>query len=175
LGLHSFFPDGISVQAESPWKDFQTLVEYAKKNPGKFRIGTLGVGSINHFRLEIIKSLTGTDIAMIPFKGSSPALTALLGGHIEGAFVAFNMVHAHHESGKLRGILADQKVAALPPTYFGFAAPAGIPEEPRRILVPAIEKVWFFPNYRSPAEFKQLVTRDYENACAIVKKMDVSN
>lgn len=202
LGLHSFFPDGISVQAESPWKDFQTVIEYAKKNPGKFRIGTLGVGSINHFRLEIIKSLTGTDIAMIPFKGSSPALTALLGGHIEGAFVAFNMVHAHYESGKLRGILADQKVAALPnipsltqlgykqdlpPTYFGFAAPTGIPEEARKVLVPAIEKVcknaelaeklkkiWFFPNYRSPAEFKQLVTRDYENACAIVKKMDVS-
>ena len=202
LGLHAFFPDGISVQAESPWKDFQTVIEYAKKNPGKFCVGTLGVGSINHFRLEIIKSLTGTDITMIPFKGASPALTALLGGHIEAAFVAFNMVHPHYESGKLRGILADQKLAALPdiptltqlgykqdlpPTYFGFAAPAGIPEEAKKVLVPAIEKacrnpelaeklkkIWFIPNYKSPAEFKELVTRDYENACAIVKKMEVS-
>jgi len=203
LGLHAFFPDGISVQAESPWKDFQTVIEYAKKNPGKFRVGTLGMGSINHFRLEIIKSLTGTDITMIPFKGASPALMALLGGHIEAAFVAYAMVYPHYESGKLRGILADQKVAALPdiptltqlgykqdlpPTYFGFAAPAGIPEEARKVLVPAIEKasrnpelaeklkkIWFIPNYKSPAEFKQLVIRDYENACAIVKKMEVSN
>jgi tripartite-type tricarboxylate transporter receptor subunit TctC len=203
LGLHAFFPDGISVQAESPWKDFQTVIEYAKKNPGKFRVGTLGMGSINHFRLEIIKSLTGTDITMIPFKGASPALTALLGGHVEAAFVAYAMVSPYYESGKLRGILADQKVAALPdiptltqlgykqdlpPTYFGFAAPAGIPEEAKKVLVPAIEKasrnpelaeklkkIWFIPDYKSPAEFKQLVTRDYENACAIVKKMEVSN
>ena len=202
LGLHAFFPDGISVQAESPWKDFQTVIEYAKKNPGKFRVGTLGMGSINHFRLEIIKSLTGTDITMIPFKGASPALTALLGGHIEAAFVAYAMVYPHYESGKLRGILADQKVAALPdiptltqlgykqdlpPTYFGFAAPAGIPEEAKKVLVPAIEKasrnselaeklkkIWFIPNYKSPAEFKQLISQDYENALVIVKQMELT-
>jgi tripartite-type tricarboxylate transporter receptor subunit TctC len=201
LGLHAFFPDGISVQVESPWKDFQTVIEYAKKNPGKFRVGTLGMGSINHFRLEIIKSLTGTDITMIPFKGSSPALMALLGGHIEAAFVAYAMVYPHYESGKLRGILADQKVAALPdiptlvqlgykqdlpPTYFGFAAPTGIPEEVRKVLVPAIAKVcgnpelserlkkmWFMQDYKSPAEFKQIMSRDYENALAIVKQMKI--
>lgn len=201
LGLHAFFPDGISVQAESPWKDFQTVIEYAKKNPGKFRVGTLGMGSINHFRLELIKSLTGTDITMIPFKGASPALMALLGGHIEAAFVAYAMVYPHYESGKLRGILADQKVAALPdiptlvqlgykqdlpPTYFGFAAPTGIPEEARKVLVPAIAKVcgnpelserlkkmWFMQDYKSPAEFKQIMSRDYENALAIVKQMQI--
>ena len=201
LGLHAFFPDGISVQAESPWKDFQTVIEYAKKNPGKFRVGTLGMGSINHFRLEIIKSMTGTDITMIPFKGASPALMALLGGHIEAAFVAYAMVYPHYESGKLRGILADQKVAALPdiptlvqlgykqdlpPTYFGFAAPTGIPEEVRKVLVPAIAKVcgnpelserlkkmWFMQDYKSPAEFKQIMSRDYENALAIVKQMKI--
>lgn len=95
LGLHAFFPDGISVQAESPWKHFPTVIEYAKKNPGKFRVGTLGMGSINHFRLEIIKTLTGTDLTMIPFKGASPALTALLGGHIEAASLDQNTIISH--------------------------------------------------------------------------------
>lgn len=199
LGLHVFFPDSISVQAESPWKSFPEVIDYAKKNPGKFRIGTLGVGSINHFRLEIIKSVTGADITMIPFKGASPAVTALLGGHIEAAFVAYAISRAHYESGKLRGILADQKVSDiptlsqlgynkdLPPTYFALLAPAGIPEEAKKVLIPAIEKaaknpelnarlqkMWFIPNYKSPAELRSLMKNDYENAVVIVKKMGLT-
>ena len=202
LGLHVFFPTGISVQAEALWKTFPEVIEYAKKNPGKFRVGTLGVGSINHFQLEIIKSLTGADITMIPFKGASPAITALLGGHIEAAFVAVTISSPHYKSGKLHGILLDQKVADLPdiptlpqlgykrdlpPTYFAFFAPAGIPEEAKKVLIPAIEKamknpelmaklqkMWFIPNYRSPAELKHLMSEDYENARAMVKKMGVT-
>jgi tripartite-type tricarboxylate transporter receptor subunit TctC len=202
LGLHVFFPTCISVQAEAPWKTFPEVIEYAKKNPEKFRVGTLGVGSINHFQLEIIKSLTGADITMIPFKGASPALTALLGGHIEAAFVALTITYPHYKSGKLHGILLDQKVVDLPdiptlpqlgykrdlpPTYFAFFAPAGIPEEAKKVLIPAIEKamkdpeltaklqkMWFIPSYRSPAELKHLMTEDYENARAMVKKMGVT-
>jgi len=202
LGLHVFFPTVISVQAEAPWKNFSEVIEYARKNPGKFRCGTLGVGSINHFQLEIIKSLTGVDITMVPFKGASPAVTALLGGHIESAFVAVTISTPHYKSGKLRGILLDQKVADLPdiptlpqlgykrdlpPTYFALFAPAGIPEEAKKVLIPVIEKaiknpelmaklqkMWFIPHYRSPEELKHLMSEDYENARAMVKKMGVT-
>lgn len=202
LGLHVFFPTAISVQAEAPWKNFSEVIEYAQKNPGKFRCGTLGVGSINHFQLEIIRSLTGVDITMVPFKGASPAVTALLGGHIESAFVAVTISSPHYKSGKLRGILLDQKVADLPdiptlpqlgykrdlpPTYFAFFAPASIPEEVKKVLIPAIEKatkdselmaklqkMWFIPNYKSPAELKRLMSEDYENAREMVKKMGVT-
>ncbi len=202
LGLHVFFPTAISVQTEAPWKNFPEVIEYARKNPGKFRCGTLGVGSINHFQLEVIKSLTGVDITMVPFRGASPAVTALLGGHIESAFVAVTISTPHYKSGKLRGILLDQKVADLPdiptlpqlgykrdlpPTYFALFAPAGIPEEVKKVLIPAIEmavknpelmtrlqKMWFIPNYRSPAELKNLMNEDYENARALVKKMGVT-
>jgi tripartite-type tricarboxylate transporter receptor subunit TctC len=202
LGLHVSFPTAISVQTEAPWKNFSEIIEYARKNPGKFRCGTLGVGSINHFHLEMIKSLTGVDITMVPFKGASPALTALLGGHIESAFVAVTISTPHYKSGKLRGILLDQKVADLPDiptlpqlgykrdlphTFFAFFAPAGIPEEAKKVLIPAIEKaiktpelmtklqkMWFIPNYRSPEELKHLMSEDYENARAMVKKMGVT-
>lgn len=202
LGLHVYFPDVISVQAEAPWKNFTEVIEYAKKNPGKFRCGTLGVGSINHFRLEILKSLTGADITMVPFKGAMPAVTALLGGHIESAFVAVTLSESHYKSGKLRGVLLTQKVADLPdiPTlqdlgyargiplnFLGFFGPAGIPEEAKKVLIPAIEKaaknpdlmaklrkMWIIPNYRPPAELKQIMIEDYENAKQVVKQMGVT-
>jgi len=202
LGLHVTFPTVISVQTDAPWKNFNEMIEYAQKNPGKFRCGTLGVGSINHFHLEIIKSLTGVDITMVPFKGASPALTALLGGHVESAFVAVTITSPHYKSGKLRGILLDQKVVDLPdiptlpqlgykrdlpPTFFAFYAPAGIPEEVKKVLVPTIEKavknpdliarlekMWFIPNYKSPGDLKQMIIEDYENAREMVKKMGLT-
>jgi tripartite-type tricarboxylate transporter receptor subunit TctC len=125
-----------------------------------------------------------------------------LGGHIEAAFVAVTISSPHYKSGKLRGILLDQKVADLPdiptlpqlgykrdlpPTYFAFFAPTGIPEEAKKVLVPAIEKatkdpeltvklqkMWFIPHYKSPAELKNMMTEDYENAREMVKKMGVT-
>ena len=202
LGMHVNFPTVISVRADSPWKHFSEMVEYAQKNPGKFRCGTLGVGSINHFQLEIIKSITNTDINMVPFKGASPVVTAVLGGHIEAAFVAVVLSQPHYESGKLRGILLDHKVAALPgiPTlrdlgypqdlpvsFFGFFATAGIPDEAKKVLIPAIEKaiktpevmtklqkLWYITNYKSPAELRQMLTENYEKAKSIAEKMRVN-
>ena len=202
LGLHVYFPDAISVQAESPWRTFADVIEYAIQNPGKFRVGTLGVGSINHFRLEMIKAWAGVDIPMIPFKGAVQAVTAVLGGHIEAAFVAVALTDAHYQSGKLRPLLVDQKVdrlpnvptlqdlgfkRALPLAFFGFFAPSGIPEEARKVLIPAIEKatknpqiraklqnMWFIPRYKSAEELKQIIIEDTENARQIVKQMGLT-
>ena len=114
LGRHVTFPGVLSVQAESPWKNFTEAIEYSRKNPGKFRCGSLGIGAITHFQLEMIKSVTGTDITFIPFKGASPAVTALLGGHIESTLVGVVFSQPHFKSGKLRGVLLDEKVADLP-------------------------------------------------------------
>jgi tripartite-type tricarboxylate transporter receptor subunit TctC len=200
LGFQMFFPCVFSVLSDSPWRSFLEVVEHTKKNPGKFRLSTLGIGSINHFQLEIIKSLTGADITMIPFKGASPAVTGLLGGHVEATFVGRPVSEPHRVSGKLRGILLDRKVADLPeiPTlrelgynrdlpspWAGLYAPAGIPEEVRKVLVPAIEKaikapqimskmqqMWLLPGYKPPAEHRQLLIEDYETARALAKKVE---
>jgi tripartite-type tricarboxylate transporter receptor subunit TctC len=202
LGFHAFFPCAFCVQSESPWKNFHEVIEYAKNNPGKFRCSTLGVGSINHFQLGIIMSLTGVDITMVPFKGASPAVTGLLGGHVEGTFIGLPVSEPHMRSGKLRGILLDRKVADLPdiPTlrelgymgdlpspWAGLYAPAGIPEDVKKVLIPAIEKaiktpdviskmqkMLFLPTYKPPAEHRVLLVEDYENAKALVKKMGVT-
>jgi tripartite-type tricarboxylate transporter receptor subunit TctC len=202
LGMHVAFPDTISVKTDAPWKNFQEVIEYAKKNPGKFRCGTLGVGSSNHFRLEMIKETTGVNITMVPFKGAMPAVTALLGGHIESAFVAVAISEPHFKSGKLKGILLDQKVPGLPDiptlqdlgykrvlplTFLAFFAPAGIPEEAKNILVPAIkkaamnpdliaklQKMWILTKYKSPEELRQIMSEDYGNARKMAKQMNIS-
>ena len=196
LGLHVYFPIVISVQADAPWKKLSDVVEYAKKNPGSFRCGT--VGGI-HLQLETVKAATGTDIAQVPFKGGSQAITALLGGHIESTFLAVSISHPHYESGKLRGILLDTGVPSLPeiptwaqlgykqslhPSWFGFLAPAGIPEEAEKVLIPAVERVvknpelsaklqklWFVPTYLSPSDFQRLHRTNYEDALVQFKRL----
>jgi tripartite-type tricarboxylate transporter receptor subunit TctC len=202
LGMHVTFPGVLSVQADSPWKNFNEVIEYSRKNPGKFRCGSLGIGAITHFQLEMIKSVTATDITYIPFKGASPAVTALLGGHIESSLLVVVLSQPHFNSGKLRGLLLDEKVAALPdiPTlrqlgydmdlpiaWFGFFAPAGIPDEAKKVLVPAIEKaiktpelagklqnLWYMTNYKSPAELKQILAENYEKIRTMAKKMGLT-
>ena len=84
LGLATRFPLLLIVRPDAPYKTFNELVEFSKKNPGKVRVGTVGAGSVGHFTLEIINSLTGAGLTMVPFKGASPGVTALLGGHVEG-------------------------------------------------------------------------------------------
>ena len=201
LGFHVFFPCALTVQSESPWRSLPEVIDYAKRNPGKFRFSTLGVGSINHFQLEIIKSLTGADFTLVPFKGASPAVTGLLGGHVEATFLALAVTEPHQRSGKLRGILVDRKVPDLadiptlrdlgytrdlPSPWAGLYGPAGMSEEAKKVLIPAIEKaiktpelmskiqkLWFLPSYRPPAEHKALWIEDYENAKTLSKKMGV--
>jgi tripartite-type tricarboxylate transporter receptor subunit TctC len=92
----------------------------------------------------------------VPFKGAAPSVTALQGGHIEGAAVALGLLAGHLKSGTLRGIVASSRSPEFPaiPTmtelgysqnllgvWLAFFAPAGVPPEVTRVLVPAIEKV----------------------------------
>jgi tripartite-type tricarboxylate transporter receptor subunit TctC len=192
----------IAVQANSPWKTFNDLLDYAKKNPGKLRVDTIGIGSPAHFDLEIIQSLTGAQFTHIPFKGGESVITALLGGHIEMTFDAINKLIPHVESGKLRVLLLTNKMADFPNvptltesgyqqdlvfTWFAMYAPSGLPEEVKKVLVPAVEKAIKNPEYKakfermkliveykSPVEMKKLVAEEYARALAIAKKVGLS-
>lgn len=73
----------LCVKTDAPWKTFQDLISYAKANPGKIRSATTGVGTNNHITLEEIKLVTGADMTAVHFEGAAPAVTALLGGHVE--------------------------------------------------------------------------------------------
>lgn len=154
LGMRS--PSILAVGGQQPFKTFGEMVEYAKKNPGKVRIGTAGEGSVGDFCVRTINSLTGAGIVMVPYKGASPAVTAMRGGQIEGVVLALGTMVPLIKQGVVRGLVVSTKWADMPelPTmqelgyqqplfgvWTGFFAPAGVPSEVTRKLVPALARV----------------------------------
>jgi tripartite-type tricarboxylate transporter receptor subunit TctC len=76
-------PTATVVMPDSPFKTFKDLVEFARKNPGKVRYSTAGVGSPMHLCMAVIGIKEKINWIHVPFKGSAPAETALMGGHVE--------------------------------------------------------------------------------------------
>ncbi len=199
LGLHVFFSLPIAVREDSPWKTFNELIEYAKKNPEKLRAGIPGIGSTSHFNLEIVQSLTGARFTAIPFKGGQSAVTQLLGGHVDMIYESFSNILPHLETGKLKLLLTTKKIPGFPGiptiTELGYKqdllsgwqalyAPAGIPEEVKRTLVPAIEKAiknpesktkiekWgYVLDYKSTAELLKLMSEEYNAALSLALRI----
>lgn len=199
LGLHLFFAHTLAVLESSPWKTFGELIEYAKKNPNKVNVNTPGIGSTSHFHLEIIQSLTGAQFNHVPFKSGEAVITGLLGGHVDASFDAVSKLRPHMESGKVRMLLTSVKVPDLPkvptladlgykqqlvPSWFGMYGPAGLPEDVKKVLIPAIEKAVknpelkakiekmdFIVEYRNPADQRKLAAEEYAASSAIAKKM----
>jgi tripartite-type tricarboxylate transporter receptor subunit TctC len=175
LGLSSRIPSVIAVAADAPYRTFAEMVAYAKHNPDKVRVGTVGAGSVGDFDVQLVNSLTGAGLVMVPFKGASPAITALRGGHVEAVAVALGAVVGQLKAKDARGIVISAKFPDfpeiptllelgykqnLPGVWFGFFAPAGVPPEVAQVLVPAIEKA-----VREPAIASRLlglgIVQDY--------------
>ena len=197
LGGRVLYPFTVTVQEGSPWKTFGELIDDAKKNPGKIRFGAVGVGAVESFNLQIIKSLTGAEMTLVPLS-THPAVS-LLGGHIEVIGSPISEVHTYASSGKFRILLIAVKNPKFPnvPTlselgypqdmivgWHTFLAPSGIPEEARKVLVPGIKKVWETPevrtkienlalalDYKTPAEFRKLWEAEYQRAKEIAAKL----
>jgi len=196
LGFHYLFASGINARTDSPWKTFAELIDYAKKNPGKLRVSTTGVGSLPHFMLEMIQVMTGTQFTHVPFEGES-VVTALLGGHVELSCDAFSKVKPHIDTGKVRVILTNYKIPGepeiptitelgykqrLPNSWFALFAPTGIPDEARKALVPAIEKAvkatkpkieqqYGICEYKPPSEMKKMIEEDYKQMFEVAVKI----
>lgn len=114
LCLAVSLPIILMTKADSPWRDMRELIDYMKKNPGKIRVSTTGVGGVGHFNHEIIKTETETESITVPYKGASPAMTALLGGHVELGVLSTGLVLPHIKAGKLRALLISQKLLEFP-------------------------------------------------------------
>lgn len=198
LGLTTRIPSILAVRDDLPYRNFAEMVEHAKKNPGTVRAGTVGIGSVGDFTVQVINSLAGVEITMVPFKGASPAITALRGGHIEGVALALGALSGQLKSGAMRGIVISSKFPEFPaiPTlselgyrqnllgvWLGFFAPAGVGPEVTGALVPAIEKVARDPaiaarlaalgmlqDYASPEKLAEEIREEYRTVERIAKQ-----
>ena len=94
-------PLGIVVKSDSPWKNLKDLVNEAKKNPGKIKYATTGVGSTTHAAVDEIAFKEKLQMIHVPYKGSIEALTSLMGGHVEFASLTSEFV-ASVKSGQTR-------------------------------------------------------------------------
>jgi len=173
-----------------------------QEESGSVRAGLHGQGSIDHFNLELIKSWTETQFNTIPFKGTAATLTALLGGHVDTTVIANSLAGPHVKSGQLKFLIVTTRMREypdvptitelgykrdLPSAWFAWFAPAGIPEEAKKVLVQALEKTiknpelgakvekqGFIVSYKSPEELKKLMATDYETARALALKLGLS-
>jgi tripartite-type tricarboxylate transporter receptor subunit TctC len=133
------------VRADSPWKNLKELVDYSKQNPNKINFTTSGAMGVTHLLAEIFANEAGVQWTHIPEKGSGPAVTALLGKHVEMTSTAVAPALAHIRAGTLRPLatFGVNRLKAFPdvptfqefgykiasPGYYGILAPSGTPPE----------------------------------------------
>jgi tripartite-type tricarboxylate transporter receptor subunit TctC len=137
-------PQFLTVHPSVPASTTAEFIAYAKKNPGKLSYASVSIGSASHLTMEMLKSAAGIDLTHIPYKGSAPAVTDLLGGQVQAAMLVPGNVLPHLKTGKLKVIATTgrKRFSGTPeiPTlieagfadfeavaWIGFMAPGGTP------------------------------------------------
>lgn len=109
-------PAAITVSADAPWNTIEEFLQWAKENPGKARIGNSGTGAIWHLAAAALEDKAGVKFTHVPYDGAAPAVTGLLGKHIEAVAVSPGEVINHVKGGKLKtlAIMADERMKSMP-------------------------------------------------------------
>ena len=144
FSLPAIAPLIMTTNNNFPAKDARELIAYAKANPGKVNFGSSGIGAAAHLTTELLKQTAGIDMVHVPFKGTAPALVALMGNDIQILVDVPSTLMPHVKAGKIKGLamFSSKRVAGAesvptfaeaggPPlessTWVMFLAPAGTP------------------------------------------------
>jgi len=163
IALFGTTPLVLMVANSVPAKNVQELIALAKAKPGTLDFGSAGIGTTPHLAGELFKTMAGIDITHVPYRGTGPALADLIGGHIQMFFDLLPTSVPQIKAGKVRAIgnAGATRPAALPdlPTiaeqglpgfsansWWGFVAPAKMPEPAKARLIAAVKKVLQSPD-----------------------------
>jgi tripartite-type tricarboxylate transporter receptor subunit TctC len=153
------------VSASLPARNLQELIALAKDKPKALNYSSAGSGTTQHLAAELFKLRSGTDIVHVPYKGSAPALTALIAGEVQLSFSNTVAITQHVRSGRLRAlaVAGAKRTDVLPdvptmkeagvegvevPLWFGLLAPAGTPRAVIHTLADGVAKAARSPDLR---------------------------
>jgi tripartite-type tricarboxylate transporter receptor subunit TctC len=196
-------PNIITVTPSFPAKDLKELIAVLKASPGKYSYASSGVGSINHMLGESFQAYSGTKLIHVPYKGSGPAMTDVMGGQVDILFDQFPSSKQHVDSGKLKGIgaISPQKIPGYPnimtmedaglkgfvdEAWYGLLAPKGTPADVVAKITDAMKKTLANPELRSklenvgarpvgnsPQEFAMQIRSEQERMKKLVKERNI--
>jgi tripartite-type tricarboxylate transporter receptor subunit TctC len=197
------FPYFMAVNPAFPPKNVREFLDYAKANPGKVLMGTGGAGGPDHASGELLQLMTGIKMTHVPYRGTAPALTDLLGGQVHMVFCTIPSADHHVKSGALRALAVTSatRLESFPdiPTigetvagfesnqWYGVAAPAGTPaaviatlnKEVNAALddpkiKARIDQLGGVPLKMSPEEFGKFVASETEKMAKVIKAAGIS-
>ncbi|MFN7087251.1 MAG: Bug family tripartite tricarboxylate transporter substrate binding protein [Burkholderiales bacterium] len=127
ITLATISPFILVLHPSVPARSVQQLVALAKAKPGQLNYGSAGNGAVGHFSAEQFKALAGVNLVHVPYKGAGPAVTDLVGGHLDLMFENLPTVLPHIRAGKLRALaVGTRQRSALVPEYPTISE-AGVP------------------------------------------------
>ena len=146
VALVATIPNLLVVHPSVPVRTLAELAQHARANPGKLNFGTGGPGTSNQLAADMFRSLTKTEIVLVPYKGAETAMLAVLSGQVQMVVIGTPASTTHVKSGKLRALalLGKERYPDLPDvptaaesgmpefevdTWYGVLAPAGVPRE----------------------------------------------
>jgi tripartite-type tricarboxylate transporter receptor subunit TctC len=121
-------PYVVAASPNTPISDVKQLIAAARKEPGKLTYSSCGPGTLCHLSGEYFKSLTGTDFLHVPFKGSAPAMNALLGDQINLSFDTLTVLSPQIRDGKVKGLVITSRERSQLLPDVPTAAEAGLPD-----------------------------------------------
>ncbi len=159
-------PLALLVNPKLPVNTLKEFIDYARTRPGQVNYGSAGNGGISHLAPEMFKAATGLFMVHIPYRGSAPAFTDLMGGQVQFMAESIPQAASYHKQGKVRAlaVTSRERNPALPdvPTvmesgiknfevvgFYGFLAPAGTPKDVVTKLSDAFKQVLALPDVRN--------------------------
>lgn len=192
------------VNPSVPANTVKEFVAYVRANPGKVSYASPGIGTSNHLYSEVFKDMTDIDMAHVAYKGGGPAMTDLMGGHVQALLITSTLAAPQIASGKVKAlaVTSEKRSPQMPnvPTFAESGYPDFKPQQWSGLFVPAgtpptvvariqaefakairspdvatrLHELGADPVLSSPAEFASFIRKDYDTLGKLIKARNIT-